>query len=187
MGAMASQITSPAIVHPNVYSSADTKHHSSASLAFVWGIHWGLLFWQFFFKNFGCVSSRSNTILAISHKWLLRLMGNEKEVHRLDTGHSMWHLTLTSLMTLTLDVSRSNFEIPLTQESLVWLMWNENEVSWYDTGPIVWPCLWPHPCPRPWNWNFKARVWNSLISGMGRPIDMERKGCESSIHDQDID
>ena len=33
----------------------------------------------------------------------------------------------------------------------------------------------------------KARVWNSLISWMGRPIDMERKGCESSIHDHDID
>ena len=30
-------------------------------------------------------------------------------------------------------------------------------------------------------------VWNNLISGMGRPIDMERKGCESSIHDHDID
>ena len=38
-------------------------------------------------------------------------------------------LTLTSLMTLTLDVSRSNFEIALSQELLVWLMWNENEMS----------------------------------------------------------
>ena len=26
-----------------------------------------------------------------------------------------------------------------------------------------------------------------LISGKGRPIDMEQKGCESSIHDHDID
>ena len=35
--------------------------------------------------------------------------------------------------------------------------------------------------------SFKVRVWNSLISGMELAIDMERKGCESSIHDHDID
>ena len=34
---------------------------------------------------------------------------------------------------------------------------------------------------------FKVRVWNTLISEMGWPIDMERNGCESSIHDHDID
>ena len=40
MGAMASQITSPTIVCSNVYSGADQrKHQSSASLAFVRGIH----------------------------------------------------------------------------------------------------------------------------------------------------
>ena len=32
-----------------------------------------------------------------------------------------------------------------------------------------------------------VEVWNSFISWMGRLIDMERKGCESSIHDHDID
>ena len=42
MGAAASQITSLTIVHWTVYSDADqTKHQSSASLAFVWGIHRG--------------------------------------------------------------------------------------------------------------------------------------------------
>ena len=40
MGAMASQITSLAIVYSTVYSGADQrKHQSSASLAFVRGIH----------------------------------------------------------------------------------------------------------------------------------------------------
>ena len=40
MGAMASQITSLTIVYSAVYSVADQrKHQSSASLAFVWGIH----------------------------------------------------------------------------------------------------------------------------------------------------
>ena len=42
MNAMASQITSLTIVYSTVYSGADQrKHESSASLAFVWGIHWG--------------------------------------------------------------------------------------------------------------------------------------------------
>ena len=42
MGAMASQITSLTIVYSTVYSGADqTKHQSSASLAFVRGIHRG--------------------------------------------------------------------------------------------------------------------------------------------------
>ena len=40
IGAIASQITSLSIVYSTVHSGADErKHHSSASLAFVWGIH----------------------------------------------------------------------------------------------------------------------------------------------------
>ena len=40
MGAIASQITSLTIVYATVYSDADQrKHHSPASLAFVWGIY----------------------------------------------------------------------------------------------------------------------------------------------------
>ena len=42
MGAMASQITSLTIVYSTIYSGADQrKHESSASLAFVRGIHPG--------------------------------------------------------------------------------------------------------------------------------------------------
>ena len=42
MGAIASQITSLTIVYSTVYSGADQrKHQSSASLAFMWGIHRG--------------------------------------------------------------------------------------------------------------------------------------------------
>ena len=42
MGSMASQITSLTIVYSAVYLGADKKkHQSSASLAFVWGIHRG--------------------------------------------------------------------------------------------------------------------------------------------------
>ena len=42
MSTMASQITSLTIVYSSVYSGSDQrKHQSSASLAFVRGIHWG--------------------------------------------------------------------------------------------------------------------------------------------------
>ena len=44
MGTIESQITSLTIVYSTVYRDADqTKHQSSASLAFVWGIHRGLV------------------------------------------------------------------------------------------------------------------------------------------------
>ena len=40
MGAMATQITSLTIVYSTVYSGADQRRQqSSASMAFVWGIH----------------------------------------------------------------------------------------------------------------------------------------------------
>ena len=42
MGAMASHITSFTIVYSSIYSGADQrKRQSSASLVFLWGIHWG--------------------------------------------------------------------------------------------------------------------------------------------------
>ena len=42
MTMIASQITSLTIVYPTFYSGADqSKHQSSAPLAFVWGIHRG--------------------------------------------------------------------------------------------------------------------------------------------------
>ena len=66
-------------------------------------------------------------------------------------------------------------------------MWNEKEVSWYDTGPIVWPCPLTTPMTLTLEFQGQIRVWNSFISGMGQPIDNERKGCESSIRVHDID
>ena len=37
--------------------------------------------------------------------------------------------------------------------------------------------LWPHPWP--WPLIFKVKFWKSHNSGIGCPIDMEQKGCES--------
>ena len=141
------------------------------------------VFWQIYFKNFGCVSSRSNIILAISQEWLVQLMWNEKEVHRLDTGYNMQPWPLTSLMTLTFDVSRSNLKITAWIFGLIDMKWKgiKSIGYWADYDRNHWPHPWP------WHWSFKVRDWNSLISRMGPPIDMEWKGCESSIHDHDID
>ena len=38
---------------------------------------------------------QGQTFVAISQEWLVRLMLNEKEVHRLDTGCTMWTFDLT--------------------------------------------------------------------------------------------
>ena len=111
------------------------------------------------------------------------LMWNKKEVHQLDIGCSMWPWPLTSLMTLALDFSRSTFEIAVSGNCLSdWCEKRKLIRYWADCMTFA---LWPHS--RPWPWSFKVKVWNSLISGVGRLIDMKQKGCESSIHDHDID
>ena len=58
-----------------------------------------------------------------------------------------------------------------------WSDWCEIKIKWVNMtlGRLYDLALWPHPWPWPWSWNFKVKVWNSFISGMGRPIDMERK------------
>ena len=73
MGAIASQITSLTIVYSTVYSVADqSKHQSSASLAFVWGIHRGP------------VNS--------PHKWpVTRKMLPFDDVIMVIENHSTWH------------------------------------------------------------------------------------------------
>ena len=55
---------------------------------------------------------------------------------------------------------------------------HETKGMWVDW--MLDPCcdfqLWPHPWP--WPLIFKVKFWKSRNSGIGCPIDMERKGCE---------
>ena len=143
---------------------------------------WG---WLFFFKISDLFLSRSNTLLAISEEQLVRLMWKEREVHRLNTGWTMWPWPLSSFMALTLDFSRSYFEIAESQELLIWSMWNKKEANYLDTVLIVWLC--PLIIHMTLALTFQGQIWNSLISGLGRLIDMEWKGYELSIHDHDIE
>ena len=57
--------------------------------------------------------------------------------------------------------------------------WYGTKGMWVDR--MLDPCCGfqnpPHPWP--WPWIFKVKFWKCCISGMGWPIDMEQKGCES--------
>ena len=48
---------------------------------------------------------------------------------------------------------------------------------------VLWNCLDLQLCNIrviwPWPFIFKVKFWKCCISGMGGPIDMEQKGCES--------
>ena len=79
---------------------------------------------------------------------------------------------------LDLGFSRSNFENAVSQEWEGRLTWNKRDVS-HDRmlHPLCDFELSPQPWP--WPWIFKVKFWKSRMAGMGWPIEMERKGCES--------
>ena len=99
MSTMASQITSLMVVYSTVYSDADQrKHQSSASLAFVWGIHrdWWIprTKGQLRGKCFHLMtSSWSNTLSTlntfISSFWIVKIFKMLRECcpHRVNKGH----------------------------------------------------------------------------------------------------
>ena len=104
---------------------------------------------------------------------------------------SVWYwvqyVTLTFDLTHGLDLGR--FKVKFRNSSisgivgLIDVKWKRSELIWYWADCMT----LPHPRPWPWSWNFKVRVWNSFISGMGRPIEMGRKWYESFIQNHDID
>ena len=105
-------------------------------------------------------------------------------------GHWVNYVTLTFDLTHDLDLwfFKVKFQNSCIWGIVIWLMWNKNKANQLDTGLLLYGlALWPHPWP--WPCSLKVKVWNSLIWGMGvgALIDMERKGCESIIHDQDCD
>ena len=94
--AMASQITSLAIIYSTVYSGADQrKHQNSASLAFVWAIHQGP------------VNS--------PHKWpVMRKMFPFDDVimtYQLYTVSISWDIQCTSTCTNIINISLIKVEI----------------------------------------------------------------------------
>ena len=66
-----------------------------------------------------------------------------------------------------------------------WLMLNQKEINQLVAKTIMW--LWPLTIHMAFTINLQAKFWNSLISRMGGLIGMKQKGCESIIHDNDVD
>ena len=92
-----------------------------------------------------------------------------------------WTHVVTFNLPLTHDLdlgfSRSNFENAVSQEWEGRLTWNEREWDDRKLHPLCYFELSPQPWH--WPWIFKVKFWKSRISGMGWPIDMGWKGCES--------
>ena len=57
--------------------------------------------------------------------------------------------------------------------------WHGTKGMWIDRMLHLLCDFQRSPHPWPWPWIFKVKFWKSHISGMGWPIDMELKGCES--------
>ena len=97
----------------------------------------------------------------------------------IDVGHWVKYMTLT--FDLTHDLDLRCFKVKFRNSSfsgivgLIDVKWKRCELIWYLADCMYDLSIWPHSWPWPWSWNFKVRVWNSFISGLVRPIDMERK------------
>ena len=129
--------------------------------------------------------SRSSTSLAIALECLVRLMRDERK----------WVGWILGII-CDLDLWPHSWPWPWVFQGQIskwlyprncWPDWCEMKGKRFNRilGWLYDYALWPHSWP--WPWSFKVWIWNSLISGMGRPVNMKRKGCESSIHDDDID
>ena len=124
MSAMASQITSITIVYSTVYSGADQrKHQSSASLAFVWGIHcwpvnaphkWPITRQMFPFDD------------VIMNSWHLLCFGdNGTIILRVHWKTPLKYLSASYLFSF--DIKKSILAICFPSKS--WLQSNQNELE----------------------------------------------------------
>ena len=95
-------------------------------------------------------------------------------------GYWVQYVTLT--FDLTPDLDLGCFKVKFRNSSisgidgLIDVKWKGSELIWY----------WANCMTLPFDHTHDLDLGVSR-SGMGRPIDNERKGCESSIHDHDID
>ena len=83
----------------------------------------------------------------------------------------------TSPMTLTLDFQGQILKMLYLRNGRA--DWHGTKAMWIDRmlHPL---CDFQHSThPWPWPWIFEVKFGKSHISGMGWPIDMERKGCKS--------
>ena len=136
MTTMASQITSLTVVYSTIYSDADqSKHQSSASLAFVWGIHRGPVNsphkWPVKRKMYPVDDVIMFRVPLFSYRCTLT---HEKPVQR-DNGCWIPHMMVGRIgrpmqydfhKLLQQLVHRDNLEI-------IWIKLKESWIAWCDT------------------------------------------------------
>ena len=119
---------------------------------------------------------------AITQPKLVRLSWYEKQTYWLNFWPWMCPSDLALTMTLTMNFQCQIWNLPILSPK--WSNCREIKSKYIDWTPgikcnyWVWPWLWS------WPWIFKVKFWNSRISGIGGPIDIEQKGV---IHDNDHD
>ena len=117
--------------------------------------------------------SRSNFEKVITQERDAWSTWNERDVSRLNVGPMLWLSTLTSPMTWTLNFQRQILKLLYPRNGRV--DQHGTKGMWVDRVLYL-LCdleLWP------WPWIFTVKFKKCCISGMGGPIDMEPKGCES--------
>ena len=123
MGAITSKITSFTIVYSIVYSDADErKHQSSASLAFVRGIHWGPVNsphkWPVTRKMFPF-----DDVIMFTWIWSWRNTKGPEKVLKFHTQISLW----------TMDKSWTLQFVPQVQTA------ESGPFTCHMTGVVMWP------------------------------------------------
>ena len=112
-----------------------------------------------------CGSHNSETVGWIYTIW------NSMELSRPVAVQHLGHLTLT------FDVQGQILKMLYLRNGKA--DWHGTKGMWVDR--MLYPLcdfqLWPEPWP--WPWIFNVKFLKSLISGMGWPIGMNWKGCES--------
>ena len=150
MGTVASQITSFTIVYTTVYSDADqSKHQSSASLAFVWEIHRGPVNsphkWPVTRKCFHLMTS-SCQVTKIN--WLVALWG---QTSMLSTIHFPLD-TIVNLVTLMwIRVSQCDKLVTITINLIELIKHKQHSLSsdpscvvfWWEMSPFYIYVTWP--------------------------------------------
>ena len=141
---------------------------------------------------------------AISQPKMVLLLRNKKQTYRLNFRPQMWLSGLTLSMTMTLNFQGQIWNLLYLSQR--WSDCHEMKSKLIDwildlkCDQWVWPWTWPWPwifkvkCdfhlwPHVWPWPciLMVKFWNSCISRMGRPIDIEQRVWELAIHDHNHD
>ena len=121
--------------------------------------------------------SRSNFENAVSQEWEGRLTWNERDVSRQNVGLMLWLSMFTSSITLSLDFQGQILKKSYLRNGMA--DWHGTKGMWINRVLHPLSVFQHSPHPWPWPWIFEVKFWKSHISGMGWPIDLELKGCES--------